>query len=752
MTVRQRGWLLPPAALLLVAGVFMGRDTNGLALPLCACVLALFSILLLKGWLRFFACLLFAFTLGFAAGAYAFHPSLPEEGDYEVRGVISDEITTASFGQRRVYLSDVELNGLPFSSGAYWTFYDDAEWPDLLPGRAVSFRASLYEPRSAVNPGGYNFKESLLQRGVTVCLYGNEELSVHEPDAFSFQGSVAAFRHRLSLSLRQTLGEETGSYASALLLGMRSLIPSEDRQAFSSLGIAHILSVSGFHVGVLIGALAFFFERLHVRQKVRIILYALILFAYAALCGLSQPVIRASLLLLLSMEGRILHRPRSGLHLLSGVLILMTLFSPVQVTSASFQLTFCAVFGIYWFLPLFRRFRVRNRFLRVVFESSVMTFAAQLGLLLPELFFFQRLPLLVFLFNIPATFIFSTLILFFWLTVLLLPLPGMSSLLSVPLSAFTSFLLNGIRSLGSLPGLTLWLPMPNLLTVLGIVLMLLGCCLFFRLRALPRCSLVLLGLAVLAISLLPASHTSTEYIQFSAGNADAAVLRDQDQVYVIDTGENDGTLSTYLRQNRLTPTAVILTHLHADHAGGLQSMLDDGIPVKLLYLPSGAESQEIHPDFISLLSSLRASGTEIRYLSRGDEITLPSGTLSVLWPEAGRTRPRQNANHYSLVSLLNLKGTLLLQTGDLTGTYESYIALRADILKAAHHGSPNSTSDSFLSTVSPEVILLPCRRENRLNDFRERAGNIPVFGTPECGAVTVSFEENGYIVTPFLSD
>ena len=52
MTIRQRGWLLPPSALLLVSGVFVGRDINRFALPLCACILAFFSVLLLKGRFR----------------------------------------------------------------------------------------------------------------------------------------------------------------------------------------------------------------------------------------------------------------------------------------------------------------------------------------------------------------------------------------------------------------------------------------------------------------------------------------------------------------------------------------------------------------------------------------------------------------------------------------------------------------------------------------------------------------------------
>ena len=169
-------------------------------------------------------------------------------------------------------------------------------------------------------------------------------------------------------------------------------------------------------------------------------------------------------------------------------------------------------------------------------------------------------------------------------------------------------------------------------------------------------------------------------------------------------------------------------------------------------LPVGAEKQLIHPDFILLLEELRNNGTEIRFLSRGDVLPLPSGTLTVLWPEDGKVRSSQDANHYSLVSRICLNGSVLLQTGDITGTYESYCAAPADILKAAHHGSRSSTSAEFLETVSPDVVLVSCRRNSRLQDFRIRLGTLPVFGTSESGAVTVRFDENGYTVIPFLSD
>ena len=752
MTIRQRSWLLPPAALALVAGVFLGRNAAGIFLPLFACILTFAAVFLLKGRLRFIACIIFSFMLGILAGTVAFHPTLPPEGQYNVQGVISDEVSSCSFGQYRISLSDVTLDGRPLSGGAYWTFYSDEDHSALLPGKSVSFSASLYHPRGADNPGSYDFREALLQRGITVGLYGKSDLSIQTPVCFSFAGSIASLRHRLSTSLIEALGEETGAYASAMLLGMRSLIPSDDRQAFSRLGIAHILSVSGFHVGVLIGILNLLFRLLKLRQNIRLLLYALLLFFYSALCGMSQPVIRASLLMLLGLEGRILNRPRSGLHLLSAVLFIMVLFSPVQVTSASFQLTFCAVFGLVWFVPFVRRHSLfRNRLLQSVFESLVLTFGIQLGLLLPELAFFQRLPLLVFLINLPAMLVSGMLILFFWLALLCLPIPGISALLSVPLSAATSFLLSGVRTLGALPGLTLWIHVPDIVTVCGVILLFLGFCCFVRFHPATRAGLLVLGTALVVISLIPVHHDASEYIQLSAGNADAAVIWDQDKVYVMDTGEADSTLSGFLRARRLTPDAVILTHLHTDHAGGLYSLIEDEIPIRTIMLPEGAESQDIHPDFLALLDKLRQNGTEIRTLSRGDVLTLPSGTLTVLWPESGKTRAGQDANHYSLVSRLVLRETSLLLAGDLTGDYEQYCAAPSDLLKAAHHGSPSSTGPAFLNSVSPKAVLLSCRQPGRIQDFSTRAGDIPVYGTPEYGALTIRFEEGHFTLIPYIT-
>ena len=755
MTARQRAWLLPPAVLFLIAGILLGRDISSPVLPWLACLPALAAVILLRGRFRFAACMILFMAAGAAAGQMSWHPVLPAEGEYDVRGIVSDEIRTGHYGQIRTSLSEVTLNGRPLSAGAYWTFYLKEEMPPegLLPGREVSFRASLYYPGSAENPDGYNFREELLRRGITVCVYGDEGLAVSSPSVFSFSGVSAMWRNRISAALIRAMGEEAGGYTSALLLGIRSLIPSEDRAAFARLGIAHVLSVSGFHTGVLVMLLASVFRLLKLRQSLRLILYGVVLLAYCALCGMNPPVVRASLLLLLMLGGKLLNRPRIGLHLLCAVMVLMLLWSPVQLTGVSFQLTFGAVFGLTLVTPwLDSHNPFRRKVFRRLWSSMAVVFGAQIGILLPELYWYQELPLLSFLANLPAA-AFTTLLLSVdWIILILLPVPFLCYLPAAAGKLLTSLLVKSVRALSALPGITLWTHASTWLTLLGMIPVCYALCLLFRPKKVTRFVCLLGGLAVVCFSLIPPPHHGTEYIQFSVGNADAAVLWDEDRVFVMDTGSDDGVISSFLRRRRLTPDAVILTHLHTDHAGGLRSILDDGIPVSALYLPAGAEEQLIDEEILLLLNTLRASGTEIHELSRSDVLKLPSGSLTVLWPEKGKTRPRQDANNYSLVSLLSLHGVSLLQAGDLTGVYEGYAAVQADLLKAAHHGSPFSTSPAFLSAVDPRAILLSCGKLSRHERFSERAGAIPVWSTAAHGALTVRFEDGNCTVMPFLSE
>lgn len=753
MTKAEKAWLLPPAAVCLAAGILIGRCSQSVLYALAACAAGIISCIFLRNRLRILTCLLLSVAVGCVCGTVAYHPVLPEEKDYHVTGIISDEIRSGANNQFKTVLTSVTLDGHTYPSGAYWTFYTPGFPENLYPGKQVAFTASLYHPQGMSNPDGYDFREELLRRNITIGLYGTEDLTVQEPSAFSLYGFSAFLRCRLSERFCAVLGNEAGGYASAMLFGRRDMIASSDRTAFAKLGIAHVLSVSGFHVGILVGILALLFRVLHIPQKWRIVLYTVILAFYCFLCGLNRPVIRASLLILTTLLGKILNRPRSGLHLLSAVFIVMLIASPVQLTGLSFLLTFGAMLGLILITPwLSSLIRPKHRFTVWLWNAFSAGLGAQLGILLPELYFFQELPLLGLLTNIPVTLIASVMIMSYWIVFALLPVPILSGILAMPAKHLTSWLVSVIRTAGSIPGITLWTRASSLLTVAGVLLLFTGMCCFLRLRPRIRILMISVAVTVIGISLLPVPHNTTEYYQFSVGDADAAILWDHDRVVVIDTGAGDGVVSGFLHRRRLTPDTVILTHLHADHASGLQDLTDNGIPIPMICLPEGAEDQQIHPDIQSLLQTLHISGTQFTSLSAGNTLTLPSGTISVLWPVKGRIRKNQDANSYSLVLRFDLDGVSLLQTGDLTSLYEMYAAAPSDILKVAHHGSSSSTSHAFMQAVSPQAALLSCGRDNRVHSFTGRFPELPLYATATDGCLTVRFLHNAFQIEPFIRE
>ena len=751
MTERQRGWLLPPLALCASLGVLAGRQSELSPLIWIGVLLSVGALLAGRGWLRFSACLVLGCCLGVAAGSAAFHPCLPDEGVCNVTGVISEDLSHGAYGHVRTVLRNVSLDGHPISGGAWWTFYTDEPAEDLAPGRYVSLRASVYHPSGADNPDGYDFREELLRRRIRIGIYGNEELTVSDPPFFSLWGTAAVIRSELSRRLIHLMGEEAGSYASALLLGNRTLIPSEDREAFSRLGIAHILSVSGFHAGILVGLLALLFRFLCVPQRLRLVLYSVVLLAYSLVCGMNQPVLRASVLTLLALEGRILNRPRISLHLLSACFLILLFLSPVQLTGASFLLSFGAMLGIALLYPALGRLCMpEHSWVRRIWNLFRVSLSAQIGVLLPELAFYQSFPLFSLIVNPLIGTAFSALLMLMWLVLLLLPVPPLAQLAALPVSRLTVAAVHTVRVLGRLEGASVWTPAPNGWTCAGIVLFFLSACTLFRWKRRIRLPLLFLSCLIVVLSLIPAPHRGTEYIQFSVGNADAALLLDEDQTVVLDTGSEDGILSGYLRRHRLIPDTVILTHLHADHAGGLFSLVADGIPIRKICLPWGAMEASVSQDILNLLDTLRSQGTEVVSLSRGDRIQLPSGSLTVLWPESERVRPKQEANSSSLVSLLTLHGVSLLQTGDLDGLYEMYAACPAHLLKMAHHGSLSSTSADFLSAVHPEAVILSCGQTSRVQETASRIGDTPLFATATGGALTVQFLDGRFRIIPTL--
>ena len=751
-----RKWILPMMALAMMAGILLGRAAVSAAWGWAGfgCAAAALALGIRVPAIRRPAVIAMTMAMGMLLGFNTWHGVLPEPGTYRVTGVVAEEIRDGSRGQHKTILRNVTLNGERWGDGAYWTFYG-AELPEgLTPGAAVEAEMKLYRPAEADNPGGFDFREYLLQRRCSIGLYGDTDLRV-DRDRVSLTGLAAAFRHRLTSGLCAVMGETAGGYAATMILGERSLIDTEDRDAFARLGIAHVLSVSGFHVGVLYAAVAWILRKMGVSRRVRFPLIAALLAFYCLLTGMGAPVLRASALALLNEWGHLRHRQRSGLHLLSAAAMITLLISPAQLTGAGFQLSYGAMLGLTLILPSLRwriRVKVRGRVRRRILDGLAASLAVQIGILLPQLYWFHEFPLLSVALNALVLAAASVMLTLYWAVLACMWIPVIGTLLGQLAGTLTEWLTGSVVWLGSMDWVSLWTCQANLWTALGCLMIFAGAGWLWRMRGSIRIPLMAVGLTMTVLSVIPWPHTGTEYIQLSVRSADAAVLRDGDTVWVIDTGESS-TLSTYLHQRRLSVDTLVLTHLHRDHALGAAWLAQDRIPVRRVIIPEGAERQkDLAEECLAALDSLAARGTEIIHAARGDRFAFPSGSATVLWPERGRVRDGKDPNGYSLALLLNVKGTSLLTAGDLTSDYEMYSAVPAGILKVAHHGSYGSTSPGYLAAVDPETLLLSNAATFRHERITRMAGDRALFATQAVGAVTVTFGDGTYTVRGYRPD
>lgn len=714
--------LLPCAALLMMVGIALGFQAPTSAMPML-CVSAALAGLLLLGRRRTRAagCLLLTFLLGAALGIRTANPTLPPEGDTQVTGVVAGEVDfRAEKGQVRVILRDVTLNGERIASGAYWTFYlkaDENIQDFLTPGARISMTAEVYHPQGQRNPHGYDFRQALRQKNILIGLYGAAKLQAL-PDGLSLYGLAARFNHRMAQTLRDVCGEEAGQLASAVLLGMRDEVPDEEQEQFRRLRMALTLPM---------------------------------LLAYAFLTGGNAPAVRAVLLWALVCWGRIRHKRVLMPHVLCASAMIQLLFAPAQLFSASFQMTYgvmAAICGITaQTAPNAQKKRGwKGKILSLLSVSA----AAQFGVLLPELYWFGRVPLLGIAVNVLLVTGMNVLLLLDWVTLLLTPIPWLAALPGAATRAVSEGFLRLVNALGRFAP-TLWTRQPDAWVVLGWLLVFAALLPFGKSRnrwqnRKKRLPMLAAGAVLMATILLPAPFSGTEYIQLDMGDADAAVLRQEKHVLVVDAGEYGGDLASYLRAEHLPVDLLVLTHLHSDHAGGVRELLDEGIPIRRCVMPSGALEADFDEEVLPLLARMEENGTVIETVHRGDILQWAEGKLTVLFPPEGFSA--SNANDGSMALLVEAEGVKLLLTGDLSARYGQYAAVSADVVKAAHHGSKNGTTQAFLDESAPTAVLVSTKRENAADYLRDIT-DADVYSTMESGAIIIRMADGHFTIEQF---
>ena len=240
------------------------------------------------------------------------------------------------------------------------------------------------------------------------------------------------------------------------------------------------------------------------------------------------------------------------------------------------------------------------------------------------------------------------------------------------------------------------------------------------------------------------------------GQADSILLECEGQFMLIDGGnKEDGQLViSYLQQQGVEELeAVICTHAHEDHVGGLPSVLAV-FPVKAVYAPTKTYSSKVFDSFLKYVDQQRL---EVTIPAPGDKLTLGGVDMTIVGP----VKSYAETNDTSIVVLADYQDTRFLFTGDMETPAENdmldywgdRINWNVDVLKVGHHGSDTSSGYRFVYEADPEYAIVSVGTDNTYghpNDSvlsRYADAGIPLFRTDELGHVIVTTDGQNIAVT-----
>ena len=177
--------------------------------------------------------------------------------------------------------------------------------------------------------------------------------------------------------------EITGGFVKSILMGDKSNLDSEIKTFFSISGVAHILALSGLHIGIISGILSIFLNVFQINRLVKFLLFSILIILFTFLTGMQNATIRAGGMAIVFMFGFFLQRETNSLNIISIVVILSIIFFPSIIYSIGFQMSVLAVLGIFFFYPIFRNFfnktiKLKNQTTRYFINSISMTLSASI--------------------------------------------------------------------------------------------------------------------------------------------------------------------------------------------------------------------------------------------------------------------------------------------------------------------------------------------------------------------------------------
>ncbi len=729
-----------------------------------------FGELLYKKAPIFFLIFLVGFSsMSFYSSRGSIYDGVAEDGD-----IVSSEGTVMSVSIRKGRYDIILDCGAENLLVRLRASEEDSEFVYGLAGRRCRFQGELSRPDGRRNFGCFDYGLYLRSRNICRIM----KVSRFRVEAGKLKIPLLRFlslrRGRFLSSARRLLDERSFGLLCGLIFGEKGYMDEDLYASFRQGGAAHVLAVSGLHIGLVFRVMLKLFGGR--RNKLSHSAMLFFLLCYVCLSNFSASVMRAALMASLRIASFELRRRYDMVSAASLAAIIFMSANPYRLFDAGFQLSYLAAYSLGVALPWFElKFMKladerRSSRLRKFGLFAAPGLAVQLGTALLAAHHFLMFSPAGLILN-PAVIAVSGFALPAGLAMFvsdMLGIPLLSAAFSGVARLFCRILMV-LMEIAEFSGGALSLPAPPL----GMLILYYGFFFYFfserrylicRKRQYSRT--LVLSLAIIAAScfLPPALGLSGKYLPWrrDCRNVVFCDVGQGDCIHISSGGFNalvDGgglqmsdiaekILRPYLLKNGISSLELaVVTHPDSDHALGIRQ-LSQIIPIRIIAFSSVYEGDE------SISEGYRAD--EIIYLGAGDELRLGDAKLLILAPPRGRPA-KEDDNENCIAGMLQIEGVRMLLAADITMETENLLMeegadLSCDLLKVAHHGSATSTGEEFLAKAAPSSALISCGRGNSYGHPSERViellsnSGIIVLRIDEYGAVAFKGMSDGFMI------
>ncbi|MCI8991290.1 MAG: ComEC/Rec2 family competence protein [Eubacterium sp.] len=663
------------------------------------------------------------------------------------------------------------------------------ERKEKIYGASVQVSGVVKPFSEAGNDGAFDEKKYYTSKGVNGKIYA-EEAKMSEPCRNPFLTAAAVFRQKMQEQFERFMPGREAGVIKSMLLGKKTGTDAEIKELYQEGGISHLLAISGLHVS-LIGM--FFYRmllKLRCAKKAAAMISLLLIAFYVVMSGGSVSACRAGFMFAVMMLSLVWNRKYEGKTALALSAAVQLAAQPELAANLSFLYSYLAAAAILFLAaPLSRRVHGGK-----LADSLILSAGIQFVLLPLVMYSSYEVVWISLLLNIivlplaPAVLLLSLLggsvsvILYGAAEALMFPVPYVAEAalhyFFLPVRLILKFYEMLCRWAAEVPFSSVLTGKPELSQVLAAYLLLLTALVLLlsdkkrqdcsrkrrdlnekrqdcgkkRRLLIEKRGWILIGTAFLVLWYRPPA--GFRLVMLDVGQGDGIFIEtDRAHTCFIDGGSSDKKLVgkyqilPFLKSNKIGSIDYwFVSHSDSDHISGLIEILDSGYPIRFLVYAKAQQMDE------KLEAAAKKSGTEILYVTAGQQFKWNDTTVSVLAPTAENGMDRNEA---SLVLHLKHGNFTALFGGDISSVQEEKLAQAYDLanitcFKADHHGSKNSNCEILLEKLKPQITIISAGEKNRYGHphkealERIRAVSNSVYMTVGQGQIEIVEKEGEY--------